>query len=418
MRVLLTVAAEKPHFLGMVPLAWALRAAGHEVRVASQPALGPTVAATGLPFVPVGRDHGFWRTMKVFDLHDTLNDAPLFGRVTAPDDEVSWDYLLEGYRTVVPWWWRMVNDPMEQDLVALCREWRPDLVVWGSVSFAGAIAAQACGAAHVRYLWGADIFARTRRRFLARMAEQPAAGREDPLAAWLGARAARYGVEFSETLVHGQATVEQVPASLRVPTPDDLTYLPMRYVPYNGRAVVPGWLRTPPERPRIALTLGTTLMGQDSGGKALFRALLEGLADLDAEVVATLPAHEQDALGPVPANTRLTEYVPLHALAPTCDAMVDHGGWGTVLTGLAHGVPQVIVPSWFDDPMLADMLADGGAAVTVPHRAMTAETISRSASRLLDDPSFARGAAGVREAMEALPSPAELADALVGLARG
>ncbi|GAA1439520.1 activator-dependent family glycosyltransferase [Nocardiopsis tropica] len=418
MRVLLAVAAEKPHFLGMVPLAWALRAAGHEVRVASQPALGPVVSATGLPFVPVGRDHGFWRTMKVFDLHDTLNDAPLFGRVTAPDDQVSWEYLLEGYRRVVPWWWRMVNDPMEQDLVAFCREWRPDLVVWGSVSFAGAIAARACGAAHVRYLWGADIFARTRARFLERMAEQPEADREDPLAAWLGARAARYGVEFSEELVHGQATVEQVPAALRVDTPSHLDYLPVRYVPYNGRAVVPRWLRTPPERPRIALTLGTTLMSQDRGGETLFRSLLEGLADLDAEVVATLPAHEQAKLGAVPPNTRLVDYVPLHALAPTCAAMVDHGGWGTVLTGLAHGVPQVIVPSWFDDPMLADMLAARGASITVPHRRMTAESVSRSASRLLDDPSFARGAAGVRDAMLAMPSPADLADALVRRVHG
>jgi UDP:flavonoid glycosyltransferase YjiC (YdhE family) len=203
-----------------------------------------------------------------------------------------------------------------------------------------------------------------------------------------------------------------------VDTPPHLDYLPVRYVPYNGRAVVPSWLRTPPERPRIALTLGTTLMSQDRGGETLFRSLLEGLADLDAEVVATLPAHEQAKLGAVPDNTRLVDYVPLHALAPTCAAMVDHGGWGTVLTGLAHGVPQVIVPSWFDDPMLADMLAARGASITVPHRRMTAESVSRSASRLLDDPSFARGAAGVRDAMLAMPSPADLADALVRRVHG
>ncbi|CAL9424874.1 activator-dependent family glycosyltransferase [Nocardiopsis dassonvillei] len=417
MRVLLAAAAEKPHFLGMVPLAWALRAAGHEVRVASQPALEPVAAGAGLPFTAVGRDHAFWRTMKAFDLHDTLDDVPLFGRVTDPYERVPWEYLLEGYRRVVPWWWRMVNDPMVDDLVALCREWRPELVVWGSVSFSGAIAAEACGAAHVRYLWGADIFARTRARFLARMGEQPASRREDPLAAWLGTRAARYGVDFSESLVHGQATVEQVPASLRVDTPAHLEYLPVRYVPYNGRAVVPHWLRTPPIRPRVCVTLGTTLMGQDRGGD-VFRDLLEGLAELDVEVVATLPAREQAKLGTVPGNARLVEYVPLHALAPTCAAMVDHGGWGTVLTGLDAGVPQVIVPSWFDDPMLADMLAARDAAVSVPHRTMTAGDVSTAVSRLLEDPALARGTARVREAMRAMPSPADLADALVRRAGG
>ncbi|QUX29334.1 activator-dependent family glycosyltransferase [Nocardiopsis akebiae] len=417
MRVLLAAAAEKPHFLGMVPLAWALRAAGHEVRVASQPALEPVAAGAGLPFAAVGRDHSFWRTMKVFDLHDTLDDVPLFGRVTDPYERVPWEYLLEGYRRVVPWWWRMVNDPMVDDLVALCRQWRPELVVWGSVSFSGAIAAEACGAAHVRYLWGADIFARTRARFLARMGERPASEREDPLAAWLGARAARHGVDFSESLVHGQATVEQVPAPLRVDTPADLEYLPVRYVPYNGRAVVPDWLRTPPDRPRVCVTLGTTLMGQDRGGD-VFRDLLEGLADLDVEVVATLPAREQEKLGAVPGNARLVEYVPLHALAPTCAAMVDHGGWGTVLTGLDAGVPQVIVPSWFDDPMLADMLAARDAAVSVPHRTMTAGDVSTAVSRLLEDPALARGTARVRDEMRAMPSPSDLADALVRRAGG
>ena len=45
MRVLVTTAAEKPHFLGLVPLAWALRSAGHEVVVASQPELAGAVSA-------------------------------------------------------------------------------------------------------------------------------------------------------------------------------------------------------------------------------------------------------------------------------------------------------------------------------------------------------------------------------------
>ncbi|PDP87489.1 hypothetical protein CQJ94_11585, partial [Glycomyces fuscus] len=153
-----------------------------------------------------------------------------------------------------------------------------------------------------------------RARFLARMAEQPAERREDPLAQWLGARAARYGVDFSETLVHGQATVEQVPASLRVDTPAGLEYLPVRYVPYNGRAVVPGWLRTPPARPRIGLSLGTSANEWYGGHRVSAGEILEGLADLDVEVVATLPASEQDRLGTVPDNARLVEYVPLHAL--------------------------------------------------------------------------------------------------------
>src|ERR1017187_1851466 len=39
----------------MVPVAWALRAAGHEVRVASQPDLTEVITGAGRPGVPVGQ---------------------------------------------------------------------------------------------------------------------------------------------------------------------------------------------------------------------------------------------------------------------------------------------------------------------------------------------------------------------------
>jgi UDP:flavonoid glycosyltransferase YjiC (YdhE family) len=56
MRVLFTTFAWPSHYYPMVPLAWALRLAGHEVRMTSQPELLPTMRASGLPVTPVGTD--------------------------------------------------------------------------------------------------------------------------------------------------------------------------------------------------------------------------------------------------------------------------------------------------------------------------------------------------------------------------
>ena len=50
----------------MVPLAWALRAAGHDVRVAVQPSFAATVTSAGLTAVPVGRDRSTWRLAGMF----------------------------------------------------------------------------------------------------------------------------------------------------------------------------------------------------------------------------------------------------------------------------------------------------------------------------------------------------------------
>ncbi|MEU4283028.1 activator-dependent family glycosyltransferase [Nocardiopsis dassonvillei] len=415
MRVLFATQAERTHFLGLVPLAWALRAAGHEVRVASQPHLESVAAGAGLPFTAVGRDHHFARISR-----DGRADRHLdFDMAEDRDEVLTWDHLLQGYRGVVTWWWRTVNDPMFDDLVALCREWRPHLVVWEPSTYAAPVAAQACGAAHVRHLWSVDLFSRVRRTFLARMGEQPASQREDPLAAWLGTRAARYGVDFSETLVHGQATVEQVPSPLRVDTPAHLEYLPVRYVPYNGRAVVPHWLRTQPDRPRIGLSLGTTAALRLGGYTVDVATLLEGLAELDVEVVATLPASEQAKLGAVPGNARLVEYVPLHALAPTCAAMVTHGGPGTVLTGLAHGVPQLLSPNarMFDIPVLAGLVEEAGAGRVVDPDRLDAATVAAGVRTLLEDPRHTRSARALRARMDAMPTPADLAHTLAGLTR-
>ncbi|MGW1290379.1 activator-dependent family glycosyltransferase, partial [Streptomyces sp. NPDC002586] len=54
MRILFATFAVKTHLHPQIPIAWALRAAGHDVRVASQPDLAPDITGAGLTAVPVG----------------------------------------------------------------------------------------------------------------------------------------------------------------------------------------------------------------------------------------------------------------------------------------------------------------------------------------------------------------------------
>ena len=76
MRVLLTTYPERTHFLAMVPLAWALRTAGHDVRVAVQPKFAPTVTQAGLTAAPVGRNSDLWQILGRYGhfLTDDPND--------------------------------------------------------------------------------------------------------------------------------------------------------------------------------------------------------------------------------------------------------------------------------------------------------------------------------------------------------
>jgi glycosyltransferase (activator-dependent family) len=409
MRVLFASYSDKTHFIAMVAQAWALRTAGHEVRVATQPKLVDTVTRTGLTAVSVGRDNQLWRVLEQ-RAPDRFEAAK--GGVAAPYDvaelpveQITRDYLVEGYAQVVPWWHRMINDPMTVDLVAFARGWQPDLVIWETNTYAGAIAAKACGAVHARLMWSLDYFGRTRDIFL-RLKEKQPEDVTDPLAGWLGSQAAKYGAEFSEDMTCGHFTLDYLPPSLRMDA--NLHYVPMRYVPYNGTAVVPRWLWEPPRRPRVAITLGVSAVQQFGGYAVNVQELLDSLADLDIEFVATLPDEERAKLERIPANIRIVPFVPLHALVPTCSAVIHHTGPGTMLTTALYGVPHLALPKQYDEPFLAARLAEQGAGLALPATKATGPRIREYLLRLLGDESFTAGAAKLQAEMQAMPTPNEL----------
>ena len=416
MRILFASYAERTDtvFQACVPLAWALRAAGHDVLVAAQPALTPTVTKAGLSAVPVGRDHDLWRIQQRFVArlaarHPELHGERVRGGRMPPFDQaddpgpVDVDALVAGYRWAVSSWYRMVNQPMLAELVAFCRCWRPDLVLWEPGTYAAPIAAAACGATHGRLLWGLDVFGRTRRRYLAaRTGDTP-----DPLRDWLGAQAAAHGVDWSEDLATGRFTVEQLPARMRMHTGLDVE--PVRYTAYNGAAVVSPWLRTPPARPRVVVTLGLTMDDQFDGHAWPVPDLLAELGRRDVEVVATLSDRAAATLPPLPGRVRVVRFAPLHALVEGAAAVVHHGGFGTFGTTVLAGVPQLVVPEHFDEPPLARRLAATGAGLTEPAATASGSELAAGVDRLLDEPAFAGAARDLREELTALPSPATVA---------
>ncbi|MGF1646457.1 MAG: activator-dependent family glycosyltransferase [Kineosporiaceae bacterium] len=409
MRVLMATSAEWSHAAGLVPLGWGLRTAGHDVLVATQPALVDKLAESGLPMAAVGRDHRLTEVLQRLPAPRRRGEG-----LTAhwQDHDMAWSDLVWSTRYMVRWWWGLINNPMVADLVTLCRQWRPDLVIWETTTYAGAVAARANGVPHARFVWSVDLLARMRQSYLVSKAAQVPGDQVDPMADWLGSCASRSGTDFDEELILGQATITQLPASLRRHDAQGIRYLPTRYVPYNGRAVLPDWLRRPPERPRVGLTLGTSAIERFGSYAVEVADLLRALGDLDIEVVATIPDSQRAGLGPVPANVRVEAFVSLGALLPTCTVLVDHGGPGTVCTAVAHGVPQLVVPAEFDAPVLAGMLAETGAGLVLDAEAADPGRVRAAVAELLSEPSYAAAASRLNDEWAAEPDPCQLATAL------
>ncbi|WP_409493538.1 activator-dependent family glycosyltransferase [Amycolatopsis sp. cmx-11-12] len=412
MKVLFTTLAHNTHFYPMVPLAWALRTAGHEVRVASQPDLAETITESGLTAVPVGPAEAEWTLddpVAMELLEEIYEEGALYVYEFDFDDREGkrWtpERLLTLENIMVPSLLAAVNnDPMIDDLVDFARSWQPDLVIWEAFTMAGAVAARATGAAHARLLWAPDITVRARQEFLGQAMTLPPEHREDPTAEWLEWTLNRFGQNFDDEILTGQWTIDPSPPSTRL----DLggRTIGVRYVPHNGPSVVPEFLRTPPSRRRVCLSFGLS-EAVEGLGEALADTL-QAFDGVDAEVIATVDPAELDPLPELPGNVRLAGFVPLNDLLPSCSAIVHHGGTGTRATAELHGVPQITLAYGAEVAVRAAQIEELGAGLTMPMEELTSSALREKIIKVLDDPSFAENAMQLRTEILAEPTPNDL----------
>ncbi|QVQ51826.1 activator-dependent family glycosyltransferase [Spiractinospora alimapuensis] len=411
MRILFATYSEKSHLFSMVPLAWAFRAAGHEVRIASNPELEGAITRTGLTAVPVGHDHDLWRVLQTVLGATRWAQVPPFDAADVPSEELTWERLRAGYEMIVPWWFQLINEAIGGELIEFCRSWEPDLVVWEPTTYVGAVAAEAVGVPHVRTTLGVDVHGRLREEFVRLRDDHGLGPKDDPLASWLARVADAAGVEYTERLTLGYATIDQLPSAFRLPS--GITYVPMRYVPYNGPSAVDAWLREPPSRPRVGISLGLTASDRGARIPLPVREIVRELAGLDVEVVAAPVTDGTD----MPVNVRCRDFVPLHALAPTCAVMVHHAGFGSTATSSLYRLPQLAIPSQLEAPSMARVLDALGVGLRIDQEAATPGRVRAEVERLLTDPTFGAAAARLGDEMSAMPTPTDVVPALLELAR-
>jgi UDP:flavonoid glycosyltransferase YjiC (YdhE family) len=150
---------------------------------------------------------------------------------------------------------------------------------------------------------------------------------------------------------------------------------------------------------------------------ALYRAAIEALAPLPARFLLTVGEDRDFAqLGPLPPNVEVQRWVPQDDVLHRAAAVVTHGGHGSTLGALVHGVPVVVLPlfsldQWFN----AEAVARAGAGVALDGERRTrraidlpsAETLAGlrpAVEHVLSDPSPRAAARRVAAEMRALPA--------------
>lgn len=389
MRVLIIPSPVTTHFMPMIPLAWALRAAGHELLVAGQPDVMGVAGQAGLHAVRTGEAFRAGELLLSL-LPPGKRPVEAFGRWTTEQ------------MSVFPPNWAAHSESVLPRYLEIARAYRPDLVLADPMEVNSLVVAGVLGVPVVHHRYGVDEVAAPFRVGAAKALQE---------------RCERLGLDG---LPEPTVTLDPCPPGLQLPCLDP--GVPIRYVPYNGSGEVPGWLqeeRLPGTgRRRVAVSMGS--MALDLNGVPLLRRVLDAFEGLpDAEAIATVGEAHRAELGPVPGNVRLVDPLPLHLLVGSCDAMIHHGGTGTSMTALAVGLPQLSLPQVADQFANADRLAATGIGPNVADAAAQNDPVRvrEAVEALLSTPGHGKTAREMQRAMAAMPSPAQVAAELERLVR-
>lgn len=394
MRTLVTAISAYGHLQPLLPLAQALVNAGHEVAIATGPDMCRRAGAAGFTTFQTGiaANIAFGR------LADRYPDQE-YNRL-APSEILDW-YLPHLFGEVMA-------PLMLDDLEPLVRSWQPDVILdvilHDTWELAAPIVAASAGIPSINQTLGIRFYDRYveavadavaplwRQRGLA---PDPQAG----LYRHLCLDTTPPGFQPYDTARHRETM-----RSLR----------PVALPPVPGETL-PAWIDHRRDVPLVYMTLGTNTNGDIS----MFRSVIDGLSDLDIDVLITIGVGKDPAsIGPLASNTRVEGYVPQSLILPHCSAVICHGGAGSTLSALAQGLPLLILPQGADQYIIGDLVASADVGLLLAPPDVNPSSVRASVLALLSEPERWVGTRRLQQEIAAMPGPAEVVPLIEQLVLG
>jgi UDP:flavonoid glycosyltransferase YjiC (YdhE family) len=376
-KVLMTSAPAVGHVVPLLGIGQALREAGHAVRVATHPDVHPLITAAGLDSAAAGLSGPAMRQERVRRWPETQGQPAtvwalrMFTAILAPTTLT--------------------------DLLVLCDQWQPDLVIHEEGEYAGPVAAARAGISWVTHAWGSPL------RPIDELAALDQYAR--PLWESVDLTMPRWGGLYRHGLLN------PCPPALQTATPGAALTWPLRTMPLAGledrSAVEQGW-------PDVYVGFGT--VPSFAADEDALTAAVQACASRGLRTVVTTSdsAQAQRLAAGNPALVQADTFVALAKVLPSCRLVVCHGGAGTVLAALESGVPLVIVPKGTPSQhrMAAGCVGAGVAVVA----GSDPVSITAAIARVLDDDRFRDRAAALAEEIRGMPAPSDVVPVLTALA--
>ncbi|MGK2902546.1 MAG: glycosyltransferase [Mycobacterium sp.] len=180
--------------------------------------------------------------------------------------------------------------------------------------------------------------------------------------------------------------------------------------PKGDRGLPDWWSDVQQARAVVHVTQGTF---DNTDLDQLISPTLAALGDRDDLLVVVTTARTDVRLTRrVPANARVTDWLPYSALMPHVDVMVTNGGYGGVHYALRHGVPLVVAGETSDKAEVAARVDHTGVGVDLRTSTPTAAAIGEAVDRVLRDGRYRVAGLRIQRAIEATTPVDAIANAL------
>jgi UDP:flavonoid glycosyltransferase YjiC (YdhE family) len=370
-RILFSFIGGVGHFYPLIPVARAAEAAGHTVAVAGSGNLRAAIAEAGFAALPTSESRP-----------SRAQPPPVVPLVVDPDQEDR--DLRENFA-------RLGARRHASALLGLGRTWHPDVIVRDEVDFGAGIAAELLNVPC------ATVLVLAAGGFL----------RKEVIAEPLNELRAEYDLQPDPELsmLLRDLVLSPFPPSFRKGP------LPAHAVSFRLGEII----RSKPtsRRPTVYFTLGTVFTPLE-----LYARVLAGLREAPVRVIATLGEHiDPSAVGPQPSDVRIERFIPQALLLPRCDLVISHGGSGSLMGALAHGLPSVLMPLGADQPYNAQRCVDLGLAIVLDPVTLAPEDVRGAVTSVLGDRSYRSAAQRLQSEINDLPGPEQTVPMLESIRR-
>lgn len=165
-------------------------------------------------------------------------------------------------------------------------------------------------------------------------------------------------------------------------------------------------------RPLVYISLGTVI----NRNLDFYQQCLQAFDQADLQVVMSIGKRtEISALGSIPANFIVRQFVPQLDILQRTAVFITHSGMNSVHEGLYYDVPLLLVPQQMEQRFVALRVEQLGAGLMLRDSTPSAAILRETAQRILKTPSFKQNAARLGESFRSAGGYKRAADEVEAL---